>query len=403
MTRTALTALVARAVVLVVAAALVSASGCRLLGGDVACDGPGTCPSNQTCAGDVCVPGDDPPVDDDAGAPAGEGEGEGEACAVGACPVTFFATDETKASGLVVAGGDVLWAIAEADGCIRARPVDATSDARDVACDPFGAPVWLAVDGAHVYWTTDVGNVNDAVFRAPIGGSPATPPEALDADGLGDVVAAGRSVYAIAADDGVVAWLTRNRGGDLNLRVRDLTADGGVAGYATDGASPEVLHVGAGGTFAWAEPTSTAGRFAVWSRTTTVGPILVETYEGGAPSAVVGDAVDVYFATEADGATPAAVYRSDAAGTDLTAFVTDASDGQAGSYPWALALDDDYLYWVTYGGATYALYRAPRSNGVPHLLVDDLLDPISVAVDDDFIYWTEWGASAVKRMPKPAP
>ncbi|HEY6463795.1 MAG TPA: hypothetical protein VIY73_26680, partial [Polyangiaceae bacterium] len=78
-------------------------------------------------------------------------------------------------------------------------------------------------------------------------------------------------------------------------------------------------------------------------------------------------------------------------------------------YPWAIAVDDNNVYWTNYdnasapenGGATSsgAVMKVPLTGGTPVTLDQGLAGPWGIAIDATNVYYTNAGGGHVKSVP----
>jgi sugar lactone lactonase YvrE len=78
-------------------------------------------------------------------------------------------------------------------------------------------------------------------------------------------------------------------------------------------------------------------------------------------------------------------------------------------YPWAIAVDDNNVYWTTYDGsaaqpngaasASGALWKAPLTGGAPVMLDSALSGPWGIAVDGTNIYFSTYTGNRIKSVP----
>jgi hypothetical protein len=117
---------------------------------------------------------------------------------------------------------------------------------------------------------------------------------------------------------------------------------------------------------------------------------------GNSPLAIAVDDDYVYFTTW--GLTPGSgvVAKVPKCGGDV---VTIANTDSAS---WTIALDDDSVYWgadPTYGSDGKVI-RAPKSGGAATTLAVGLSNPLYIAVDDTDVYWSSPTGGIVAKVPK---
>jgi hypothetical protein len=77
-------------------------------------------------------------------------------------------------------------------------------------------------------------------------------------------------------------------------------------------------------------------------------------------------------------------------------------------YPWAIAVDNNNVYWTNYGNSgavsggmttTGAVLQAPIGGGTVVTLAQGLEDPYGIALDAQNVYFTTYAGGRVKKVP----
>lgn len=238
----------------------------------------------------------------------------------------------------------------------------------------------IALDDTYVYWSSLLREPVPAVLRAPKAGGPV---EVLASDGLVDM-------RGLALDDGHVYW--------VNNWYRGTVQRVAKSGGATETVLAESLRP------LWV--ATTPGGF-VWSAQNTDGMAdLVGRMRAGVATSLSSDidtawevTVDLthaYFFTHGGD-----VRRVALTGGPATTLATKQES------PMAVALDDEHVYWSTWGphkSGSYKPYgkvfRAPKAGGAPMEIAGGQTAPTSLAVDDTHVFWTNIGSGEVLRAKK---
>ncbi len=229
---------------------------------------------------------------------------------------------------------------------------------------PYPVPYGIAVDGANVYWTTEMGG---AVMKVPTGGGTPT------------TLASGQTEpFGIAVDGANVYWTARG--------------DGTVMKVPIAGGTPTPL------ASAQTEPFGIAvdGANVYWTDNGS-GTVMMVPVAGGAPVTLASgqsqpfriavDATSVYWTNYGGGT----VMTVPIAGGTPTALAT----GQ--DHPQGVAVDATNVYWDTFKGGTVMMM--PIGGGTPIQLASGQSLPSSIAVDGANVYWTNAGDDTVAEVP----
>ncbi|MBK9000712.1 MAG: hypothetical protein IPM35_33745 [Myxococcales bacterium] len=298
------------------------------------------------------------------------------------------------------------------------------------------APVDIAVDATHVYFTASAFNAGNqgAIIRVPIGGGAPevlatnqTAPFSIALDqthvywvnagasasvmrvaksggsGNGEVLALNQaSPSGLSVDDAHVYWANNVSSGSIMRTMKDGTG------------SPATIAFGQNLPFAtWAEPGSgsAAKVFFTVEGTGVVSAApkggggtttLSDPHPGIKPLAVAG--YEVFFGLSAP---PGAVFRVGTTGAgQKAAKITGDADF---SSVLDLAVDATHVYFTTqYLKGKYDVgfvMRVPRGGGAAqHVCKSDgpTPNPAGIAVDETAVYWVEYDDSRVYKLPKSA-
>ena len=232
-------------------------------------------------------------------------------------------------------------------------------------------PWAIAVDSAHVYWTTlargsTAGSATGgSVVVAPLGGGSST----TIASGLLDPA-------AVTADGTNVYWADTSGA----LVMADVTAGGSPMTLVSGLGSINGIAVNAGGVY-----------------TNPGGNLLRVSLDGGTAQVVVADA----GAGPALAADTAAVYWGSLEADGGALFSAPLDGGTAkllASLPWApvtIVVDDTTIFLAVYNGYVMSM---PRDGGTLTTIASGLNAAYGLAVDSTYVYWTT--QDAVMKAPK---
>lgn len=238
----------------------------------------------------------------------------------------------------------------------------------------------IALDDRHVYWSSLLGKPVPAIVRASKAGGPV---EVLASDGVVDM-------RGLALDDGHVYWVNNWYRGT----VRRVAKSGGSSETVlAEGPRPLWVATTPGG-FVWSAQnndgmTQLIGRMRA-DVATSLSSDIDTAWE------VTVDLTHAYFITHGGD-----VRRVALTGGPATTLASKQAS------PMAVALDDEHVYWSTWGphmSGDYKPYgkvfRAPKAGGAAMELATGQTAPTSLAVDDTHVYWTNIGSGEVVRAKK---
>jgi hypothetical protein len=65
----------------------------------------------------------------------------------------------------------------------------------------------------------------------------------------------------------------------------------------------------------------------------------------------------------------------------------------SGRFPWGIAVDGQYVYWVNADSGQSSIMRVPKGGGTPITIASSQLNAVAVAVDSSAVYWANAGTS----------
>jgi hypothetical protein len=315
----------------------------------------------------------------------------GVACAAtcdgGTCDVSVLASAQRGPMAIATDGEGVFWLnrgnpeVAEGS-IVRWDKGDETTV---TLASELLFPLGMALDDAHVYWTTYAGSI----LRVAKEGGAVTE------------LASGQALpTAIAVDAGVAYW--------TNAGTPPMFEDGVVMALdlAAPGA-PFVLATISGGLFSVAASSGVVFT-TTFGATENDGAVhAIDVARGGAPRVL------------AEGLAPVlaiAVGELDlfcAVGDDIARIPKDGSSppimlvSGPSAQPATLALGGGFLYWIDNGTSDGRIYRARTDGSERTLVARNLSSPWGLALDEGFVYWSEAvaasgeeGTGAVSRAPR---
>ena len=241
-------------------------------------------------------------------------------------------------------------------------------------------PVGVAVDATNVYWTTYGDGTTGAVSKGILAGgvSPTVVASSLQYVG-GIAVAGGQIIWAEGGATDGSGKISKSPTGSVSL------------GTIATGENYPISVISDGTNVYWtAYGTSTGNYLDGLIRKGTIAGTTgstVGTATGLKGAGVLSlQATNLFFSqigTMASSYTDGSISKVGTAGGAPSAVASNQA------YPFGVATDATYVYWVNTNGA--AVYKAPLAGGAAMSLANAQANPAHIAVDATGVYWTNQG------------
>ncbi len=367
-----------------------------------------TCDTGLTCVSDVCVKLDggatDAPLQEDVSDAAPTCDGNlcgsmcvddfqtnaahcgrcdhsclGGLCSAGACLPVQLAMGQGNGGAIAVNATTVYWTLLESLGpWIKSVPIDGgstTTIATSTNVDGgalYGGANGVVLDSTSVYWT--VGNNNNLVMKAPLGGGPNV------------VLTGGQANPAIiVATATTLYWPNFNYSGN---NVESVSIDGGVATViAPNQSNPGSIAIDASNIY-WVN-YALSGQSTVMKYPLIGGsPTLIATDTSNGASGIAVDSANVYWTNNVTGR----INKVSVNGGTITSIAS----GQ--SAPAFVAVDATWVYWTNPGDGTVA--AVSTTGGTPKTIASNQTKVSGMTIDAVAVYWTT-GLGTIMKVAKP--
>ena len=343
-------------------------------------DGPheGTAASDARAEPMIADGGDAARDGDGDAPPVGDGSSDGgSGCTTSPCtPFALLPEDAGYAPARLAQDATYLYWTDPSGGRIG-RTNKVTGETRLVQQLAFLNPEGIAVDETNIYWTDNA----PGVWRCPKAGCAAGPAR----------VASTEDTPLLLALDAINVYWTVDQLGE----VRAAPKDGVDAAFVTlwrGDASPQ--HITTDGQWIW----TTMGDGRAVRMNADGGAATAFGIAGLSPGGGIStDNTAVYWTVENNtGGTVNFMGKADSTSRALASSQPDPID---------VASDGTTLYWLNYGRQNGTVSTCPiQACSSPQMLASNLAAPWALLIDDDFIYWTEKGGQfpvgSIWRLPR---
>lgn len=289
------------------------------------------------------------------------------------------------------------------------------SQCGDGACLPLViaqnevAPMNVATDATHVYWTND--DASGSVVRAELDGSART--QLTTATSPFDLAVDGDDVF-YSADDEIRS--VPKGGGASSQLIAGTGAGRGIAIDATD-----VYYVDLGNNAGVVERIGKLGGGETTLTPNQDSPRFLTVVDGFVYW--TDDVAETISRTATDGMGAVEVLSTSQVGAwdvtstpDIVSWTNLADVGQIGwlsltdlederildypARPWGVTRDDVYIYWTAEGDGKIGRSEIDGEQELPQTVVDGQTSPHGIANTDDFVFWADTDAGTIVRWTK---